>query len=119
MFRHGILSFSEQNSIEVWKQMDELFYHVANEYLYFQILDIHAVQALGGINEMMVHIKKMYMLLLRLRQFFKWCQVSMVICRPQAFSDRMCISLHSPFDCMNPNCLWGTGTAAILNLSCN
>ena len=64
--RRDILSFNELNSLKVWKQKDELFYHVAIEYLYYKILGIHAVQGLGGINEMMVHIKKRNMLLLRL-----------------------------------------------------
>ena len=48
-------------------QKDELFYYVAIEYLYYNIHSIHAVQGLGGINEMMVHIKKTNMLLLKLR----------------------------------------------------
>ena len=47
MFRHDILSFSELNSIEVWKQKDELFYHVANKILYYKIHDNHAAQGLG------------------------------------------------------------------------
>ena len=42
----------------MWKQKDELFYYVAVEYLYYKVHGIHAVQGLGGINEMMVHIKK-------------------------------------------------------------
>ena len=62
-----ILSFNELNSIKVWKQKDELFYDVAIEYLYYKIHGNHAVQGLGEINEMMVHIKKTNMLLLRLR----------------------------------------------------
>ena len=37
--------------------------------LYYKLHGIHAVQGLGGINEMMVHIKKTNMLLLRLRLF--------------------------------------------------
>ena len=65
--RRDILSFNELNSIKVWKHKDELFYYVAIEYLYYKIHSIHAVQGLGGINEMMVHIKKTNMLLLRLR----------------------------------------------------
>ena len=65
--RHDINSFNELNSIKVWKQRDELFYHVVIEYLYYKIHGIHAVQGLGGINEMMMHIKKTNMLLLRLR----------------------------------------------------
>ena len=65
--KRNILSFNKLNSIKVWKQKDELFYYVAIEYLYFKIYGIHAVQGLGGINEMMVHIKKTNMLLLRLR----------------------------------------------------
>ena len=44
-----------------------LFYYVVIEYLYYKIHDIHAVQGLGGINEMVVHIKKTNMLLQRLR----------------------------------------------------
>ena len=56
--RRDILSFNELNSIKVWKHKDELFYYVAIKYLYYQIHGIHAVQGLGGINEMMVHIKK-------------------------------------------------------------
>ena len=35
--------------------------------LYYKIHGIHAVQGLGGIHEMMVHIKKKNVLLLRLR----------------------------------------------------
>ena len=65
--RCDILSFNELNCIKVWKQKEELFYHVAIEYLYYKIHGIHAVQGLGGINGMMVHIKKTNMLLLRLR----------------------------------------------------
>ena len=65
--RRDIPSFNDLNSVKVWKQRDELFYWVAIEYLYCQIHGIHAVQGLGGINEMMVYIKKMNMLLLRLR----------------------------------------------------
>ena len=65
--RRDILSFNELNSIKVWKQKDELFYYVAIEYLYCKIHGIHAVQGLGGIIEMMVHIKKTNMLLLRFR----------------------------------------------------
>ena len=65
--RRDILSFNELNSIKVWKQKDELFYYVAIGYRYYKIHGIHAVQGLGGINEMMVHIKKINMLLLRLR----------------------------------------------------
>ena len=65
--RRDILSFNELNSIEVWKQKNELFYYVAIEYLYYKLHGIHAVQGLGGINEMMVHIMKTNMLLLRLR----------------------------------------------------
>ena len=61
-----ILSFNELNSIKVWKQKDELFYYVAIEYLSCKIHGIHAGQGLCGINEMMVHIKKTNMLLLRL-----------------------------------------------------
>ena len=38
----------------------ELFYYVANEYLYNKIHDTNAVQGLGEISEMMVHIKKTY-----------------------------------------------------------
>ena len=53
----------------MWKQKDELFYYVTTEYLYYKIHGIHAVQGLGGINEMMVYIKKTNMLLLRLRYF--------------------------------------------------
>ena len=64
--RLDILSFNELNSIKVWKQKDELFYYVAIEYLYYKIHCIHAIQGLGGINEVMVHIKKTNMLLLRL-----------------------------------------------------
>ena len=66
MFRpckRDILSFSELNSIKVWKQKDELFYYVAIEYLYYKIHGIHAVHGLSEINEMMVHIKKTNMLL--------------------------------------------------------
>ena len=55
--KHDILSFNELNSIKVWKQKDELFYYVAIEYIYYKIHGIHAVQGLGGINEMMVHIQ--------------------------------------------------------------
>ena len=66
-YRLDILSFNEQNSIKVWKQKNELFYYVAIENLYYKIHGIHAVQGLGGINEMMVHIKKTNMLLLRFR----------------------------------------------------
>ena len=51
----------------VWKQKDELFYYVAIEYLYYSIHGIHAVQGFGGINEMMVNIKKTNMLVLSLR----------------------------------------------------
>ena len=51
----------------MWKQKDELFYYVAIEYLYYKTHGIHAVQGLGGIKKMMVHIKKTNMLLLRLR----------------------------------------------------
>ena len=67
--RRKILSFNEINSFKVWKQKDELFYYVAIEYLYYKIHvhGIHVVQGLGGINEMMVHIKKTNMLALRLR----------------------------------------------------
>ena len=65
--KRDILSFNELNSIKVWNQKDELFYCVAIEYLYYKIHSIHSVQLLGGINEMMVHIKKTNMLLLRLR----------------------------------------------------
>ena len=65
--RRDILSFNELNSIKVWKQKDELFYYVVIEYHYYKIHGIHVVQVLGGINEMMVHIKKTNMLLLRLR----------------------------------------------------
>ena len=65
--RRYILSFNELNSIKVWKQKDELFYSVAIECLYYKVHGIHAVQGLGGINEMMVHFKKTNMLLLRLR----------------------------------------------------
>ena len=65
--RRDILSFNELNSIKVWKQKNELFYYVAIEYLYYKIHGIHAVQVLGEINEMMVHIKKTNMPLLRLR----------------------------------------------------
>ena len=61
-----ILSFNELNSIKVWKQKYELFHYVAIECLYCEIHGIHAGQGLGGINEMMVHIKKTNMLLLRL-----------------------------------------------------
>ena len=63
--RCDILSFNELNFIKVWKQKDELLYYVAIEYLYYKIHGIHAVQGLGGINEMMVHIKKINMLLRR------------------------------------------------------
>ena len=62
-----ILSFNELNSVKVWKQKDELFYYVAVEYLYYKIHGIHAVQGLGGISEMVLHIKKTNTLLLRLR----------------------------------------------------
>ena len=62
-----LLSFNELNSIKVWKQKDELFYYVAIEYFYYKIHGIHVVQGLGGINEMMVHIKKTNMILLKLR----------------------------------------------------
>ena len=65
--RRDILSFNELNSIKVWKRKDELFYYVATEYLYCKIHSIHAVQGLGGIIEMMVHIQKTNMLLLRFR----------------------------------------------------
>ena len=65
VFRRDILSFSELNSIEVRKQKDELFYHVANEYLYYKIHGIHAAQGLGW-RTLRKHI---CMLLLRLRQF--------------------------------------------------
>ena len=64
--RRDIRSFNELNSIKVWKQKAELFYYVAIEYLYYKIHGIHAVQGLGGTNEMIVHIKKTNMLLLRL-----------------------------------------------------
>ena len=53
-----IISFNELISIKVWKQKNELFYYVAIEYFYYEIHGIYAVQGLGGINEMMVHIKK-------------------------------------------------------------
>ena len=52
---------------KVWKQKHKLFYYFAMEYLYYKIRGIHAVQGLGGINEMIVHIKKTNMLLLRFR----------------------------------------------------
>ena len=65
--RRDILSFNELNSIKVRKQKGELFYYVAIEYLYYKINGIHAVQGLGGINKMMVHIKKTNILLLSLR----------------------------------------------------
>ena len=65
--RRNILSLNELNSIKVWTQKDELFYYVAIEYLYYKIHGIHAVQGLDGISEMMVHIKKTNMLLLKLR----------------------------------------------------
>ena len=67
--RHDIVSFNELNSIKLLKQKNELFYCVAIEYLCYKIHGIHAVQVLGGISEMMVHIKNTDMLLLRLRQF--------------------------------------------------
>ena len=70
MFRpcsRDILSFNELYSIKVWKQKGELFYYDAIEYLYYKLHGIHAVQGLGGISEMTVHIKKTNMLLLRLR----------------------------------------------------
>ena len=51
--RRDILSINELNSINVWKQKDELFNYVAIEYLYCKIHGIHAVQGLGGINETM------------------------------------------------------------------
>ena len=63
---HDILSFNELSSIKVWKQKDELFYYIAIEYLYCKIHGIHAGQGLGGIIEVMVHIKKTNMLLLKL-----------------------------------------------------
>ena len=59
-----ILSFNELNSINVWKQKDELFCYMATEYLYYKMHGIHAVQGLSGINEMTVHIKKTNMILL-------------------------------------------------------
>ena len=65
--RHDILSFNELNSVKMWKQKNELFYYVAIEYLYYKVHGIHAVQGLGGINNMMVHINKTNILLLRLR----------------------------------------------------
>ena len=67
--RRNILSFNELNSIKVWKQKDELFTNVAIEYLYYKIHGIHVVQGLGGpgISDMMVHVKKTNVLLLRLR----------------------------------------------------
>ena len=37
-----------------------LYNNVAHEYLDYKIHDIHAVQGLGGIIEMIVYIKKMY-----------------------------------------------------------
>ena len=67
MIFNEVNELNEVNSIKVWKQKDELFYSVAIEYLYYKIHIIHAVQGLGGINEMMVHIKKTNMLLLRFR----------------------------------------------------
>ena len=63
---HDILSFNELNSIKAWKQKYELFYYAAIGYLYYKIHGIHAVQGLGGTNEMMVHIEKTNMLLLKL-----------------------------------------------------
>ena len=54
--RRDNLSFNELNFIKVWKQKDELFYYVAIDFLYFKIHDIHAVQVLGEISEMVVHI---------------------------------------------------------------
>ena len=52
--RRDITSSNELNSFKVWKQKDELFYYVAIEYLYYKI---HGLGH-GGINQMMVHIKK-------------------------------------------------------------
>ena len=57
----GVIFLRSMNQTLLWcgsRRMNSLLH--SNEYLDNKIHDIHAVQGLGWINEMMVHIKKTY-----------------------------------------------------------
>ena len=59
----GMIFFLSMNQILLW--YGSIHYYVANDYLHNKIHDIHAVQGLGGIIEMMRHIKKSFANIIR------------------------------------------------------